>query len=207
MAAVRAERSGILAGVVLAAGASTRMGENKLFLRVEGETLLRRVVRRALGAGLDPVIVVLGHEADRAERELAGLGAVAVRNPDYAAGQHTSFRAGIAAVPARAPAAVVLLADMPHADEAMVAALVARYRQSDRPLVISEYGGVHAPPTLYDRSLFEEIASMTETGGGCGRQVVRRHRAEADAVAWPAEKLADLDSPADVERLRASGAA
>ena len=202
---MRAERSGTLAGVVLAAGASTRMGENKLFLRVEGETLLRRVVRRALGAGLDPVVVVLGHEADRAERELAGLGVLTVRNPDYAAGQHTSFRAGIAAVPPSAPAAVVLLADMPHVDEAMIAALVAGYRASERPLVISEYGGVHAPPTLYDRSLFPEIAAMT--GGGCGRQVVQRHRAEADAVAWPAERLADLDSPADVERLRASGAA
>ncbi len=202
---MRAERSGTLAGVILAAGASTRMGENKLFLRVEGETLLRRVVRRAIGAGLDPVVVVLGHEADRAERELAGLGALTIRNPDHASGQHTSFRAGIAAVPPSAPAAVVLLADMPHVDEAMIAALVARYRASDRPLVISEYGGVHAPPTLYDRSLFPEIAAMT--GGGCGRQIVKRHRAEADAVAWPAERLADLDSPEDVERLRASGAA
>jgi molybdenum cofactor cytidylyltransferase len=203
--AVRAERSGPLTGVVLAAGASTRMGENKLFLRVDGETMLRRVVRRALGAGLDPVIVVLGHEADRAQWELADIGAVAVRNPDFAEGQHTSFRAGIAAVPSRAPGAVVLLADMPHVDEAMIAALVARYRESESPLVISEYGGVHAPPTLYDRSLFPEIAAMT--GGGCGRQVVKSHRAEAGVVAWPAEKLADLDSPADVENLRASGIA
>jgi molybdenum cofactor cytidylyltransferase len=194
-----------VAGVVLAAGASTRMGENKLFLRVEGETLLRRVVRRALGAGLAPVIVVLGHEADRAEWELADIGCRPVRNPDYASGQHTSFRTGIAAVPESAPAAMILLADMPRVDEAMIAALVARYRETDRPLVISEYDGVHAPPTLYDRSLFSEIAGMS--GDGCGRQVVRRHRGEAEAIAWPADRLADLDSPADVEALRGSGAA
>lgn len=181
------------------------MGENKLFLRVEGETLLRRVVRRALGAGLDPVIVVLGHEADRAEWELADIGSLPVRNPEHAAGQHTSFRTGIAAVPAGAPAAVVLLADMPHVDESMIATLVARYRESEHPLVISEYGGVHAPPTLYDRSLFPEIAAMT--GGGCGRQVVERHRGEADVIAWPADRLADLDSPADVASLRGFGAA
>ncbi len=191
-----AERSGTVAGVVLAAGASTRMGENKLFLRVEGETLLRRVVRRAIASGLDPVIVVLGHEADRAAWELGDLACRRVKNPDYASGQHTSFRAGIAAVPDSAPAAVILLADMPHVDESMIAALIERYRASDRPLVISEYGGVHAPPTLYDRSLFAEIAAMT--GDGCGRQVVKRHRGEAEAVSWPAERLADLDVPEDV---------
>ncbi len=194
-----------MTGVVLAAGASTRMGENKLFLRVEGETLLRRVVRRAIAAGLDPVLVVLGHEADRAAWELGDLACRPVRNPDHASGQHTSFRAGIAAVPDSAPAAVVLLADMPRVDEAMISALVARYRETDRPLVISEYGGVHAPPTLYDRSLFPEIAGMS--GDGCGRQVVKRHRAEAEALAWPAERLADIDVPADVSSLRAPGAA
>ena len=129
--------------------------------------------------------------------------AAASGSNDVAPGTATLLR--IAAVPARAPAAVVLLADMPHVDEAMISALVSRYRESDRPLVISEYGGVHAPPTLYDRSLFPEIAAMT--GGGCGRQVVRRHREEADVLQWPAGRLADLDSPSDVESLRASGSA
>jgi molybdenum cofactor cytidylyltransferase len=190
------ERSGPVAGVVLAAGASTRMGENKLLLQLDGETLLRRVVRRTLAAGLDPVIVVLGHEAQRAEPELSGLASRAILNPDHARGQHTSFRTGIAAVPEEAPAAVILLADMPYVTEKMISALVSRYRETTAPLVISEYGGVHAPPTLYDRSLFSEIREMT--GDGCGRQVVRRHRGAAEAVAWPADRLADLDSPEDV---------
>ena len=184
--------------MVLAAGSSTRMGENKLFLRVEGETLLTRVVSRASAAGLDPVIVVVGFERERAERELAGLpfSYRAVFNAEHAEGQHTSFRAGIAAVPDANPAAVVLLADMPRVTAEMITALVKRYRETGAPLVISEYGGVHAPPTLYDRSLFAEILEMR--GEGCGRQVVRRHREEASAVAWPAERLADVDVPADL---------
>ena len=57
-----AERSGAVAGVVLAAGSSTRMGRNKLYFELDGESLLRRVVRRALDAGLDPVLVVVGHD-------------------------------------------------------------------------------------------------------------------------------------------------
>jgi molybdenum cofactor cytidylyltransferase len=93
---------------------------------------------------------------------------------------------------------------MPHVSADMVAALIARYRASAAPLVISEYGGVHAPPTLYDRSLFEEIRDLD--GDGCGKQVVRRHRGEAEAVAWPASRMADLDLPEDVEHWRASGA-
>ena len=73
---------------------------------------------------------------------------------------------------------------------------VDRYCPPELPLVVSEYGGVHAPPTLYARSLFPEIAAMR--GDGCGRQVVRRHREEASAVFWPAEKMADVDVPADL---------
>ena len=64
------ERTGAVAGVVLAAGTSTRMGRNKLFLELDGEPLVRRAVGRASKAGLDPVIVVLGHEADRVQRAL-----------------------------------------------------------------------------------------------------------------------------------------
>ena len=126
------------------------------------------------------MIVVVGFERERAERELAGLpfSCHAVFNAEHADGQHTSFRAGIAAVPEANPAAVVLLADMPRVTAEMITALVERYRETrSAPLVISEYGGVHAPPTLYDRSLFVEILAMR--GEGCGREIVRRHRAVA----------------------------
>ena len=191
------------AGVVLAAGASTRMGENKLLLRLDGEPLVARAARRAAEAGLDPVLVVLGHDAADVVRALEGVRCRTVINPEHATGgQGSSFRSGIAAVPAEAPGAVVLLADMPHVTPAMIASLVERHFASGAALVVSEYGGVHAPPTLYGRALFPEIL----TGRGCGRDVVRHHRGDAEVVAFSADRLADLDEPGDVERLRASGA-
>ena len=116
-----AERNGAVAGVVLAAGSSTRMGRNKLFFELDGETLLRRVVRRAIGAGLDPVIVVVGHEGERAGTELSGLSCVTVVNPDHAEGINRSLQTGISHVPERARAAVVMLADMPFVTSSMVA--------------------------------------------------------------------------------------
>jgi molybdenum cofactor cytidylyltransferase len=188
-----------VAGVVLAAGSSTRMGVNKLLIELEGETLVARTVRRAAAAGLDPVIVVLGHEADRVAAALNGVSCRAVVNAVHRNGQGSSFRCGIAAVPADAAAAVVILADMPMVTADMIIAVRDAYRRTGSPLVLSEYAGVSAPPTLYDRSLFPEIAA----GDGCGRQIVDRHRAEAQPVAWPSERLADLDEPRDLERLRA----
>ena len=196
-----AERSGAVAGVVLAAGSSTRMGRNKLFFELDGETLLRRVVRRAIDAGLDPVLVVVGHEGERARAELSGMSCTPVDNPDHALGVNRSLRTGISRVPERAEAAVVMLADMPFVTSRMVASLVARYRESTASLVISAYGDVNAPPMLYDRALFSELRQMS--GEGCGRQVVRRHRHEAIAVSWPPAALRDIDVPEDYERIRA----
>ena len=189
-----------VAGVVLAAGFSKRMGTNKLLLALDGESIVRRAVRSALEAKLSPVIVVLGHEAERARDELSGLEHVEIFNPDAAAGIHTSLRAGLRAVPASAPAAVVLLADMPFVTARMIAALVGRYREASASLVISDYDGVQAPPTLYDRSLFAEL--FEEEGEGCSKRVVNRHRADGVAVSWPAAALTDVDQPQDFERVR-----
>jgi molybdenum cofactor cytidylyltransferase len=177
------------------------MGENKLLLRVEGETLVRRAVQTAVSAGLAPVIVVLGHEGERAVGELSGLEIEPVFNDDYAQGIHTSLRTGIGAVAAGPCAAVVMLADMPFVTDRMIAALVEQYRDSSALAVVSDYAGVQAPPTLYDRSLFGELRAVK--GEGCGKQVLRRHDKETVAVSWPASAMTDIDRPEDYERVAA----
>lgn len=194
------DRTGAIAGVLLAAGTSSRMGSNKLLFELEGESVLRGAARRALAAGVSPLLVVLGHEAERAERELDGLPCQVVINPGYEQGINSSLKTGVSAVPAEAQAALVMLADMPFVTPEMLAGLIARYRSSEAPLVISDYEGVNAPPMLYDRSLFGELLAMT--GEGCGRQVVKRHRDDAEVLAWPASALTDLDVPEDYDRVR-----
>ncbi|MBK9517347.1 MAG: nucleotidyltransferase family protein [Anaeromyxobacter sp.] len=197
-AAPTPSRPAPVAGVLLAAGRSSRMGSNKLLLEVGGEPLVRRAARVALEAGLDPVVVVTGHQAALVEAALRGLPCRAVRAPDPAQGQGASLAAGLAALPPGAEAAVVLLADMPRVTAAMVSALVARATGSEAPLVLSDYGGVLAPPALYRRALFQELSDPGETPG---RRVLARHRAEALTVAFPAEALADVDVPADLAGL------
>lgn len=190
-----------IAGIVLAAGSSTRMGRNKMLLDVGGEPLVRRAARAAVEAGLDPVLVVVGHEADRVQEAVAGLGCRTVLNPDHAQGVRVSMQAGVRALPADTRAAVVILADMPFVTAAMIRTLADRYRTDTPPLVVSEYGDVNAPPTLYDRALFAEL--LDSTGEGCGKHVVKKHKAEAVVVAWPEAALFDVDAPEDYERVGA----
>ena len=190
-----------VAGIVLAAGSSTRMGRNKMLLELGGQPLVRRAAAAALEAGLAPVLVVLGHEADRVRAALAGLDCQTVLNADHAQGVRVSLQTGVRALPESAGAVMVLLADMPFVTAAMIRDVADRYRAGDAPIVASQYGDVNAPPTLYDRALFPELLSMG--GEGCGKQVLRRHTHEAAFVPWPETALADVDAPEDYARIGA----
>ena len=187
-----------VAGLVLAAGASTRMGLNKLLLELDGTSLLRRAASRALDAGLAPVVVVLGYEVERARRELHGLDVQVTLNSSHRLGLSGSLRAGIAALPDDVGAAIVILADMPFVTSHMLATLVDRFRHGSAPLVISEYDGAYAPPALYRRSLFREL--MAARGDSAGRETIRRRRAEAEVVRWPAWAMRDIDTQEDYSR-------
>ena len=194
------ERALPVAGLVLAAGTSTRMGRNKLLLNLGGEVVVRRAVRRAIAAGLDPVIVVVGHEAERIEQALADLACHSVRNDQPERGVNRSLWVGMEALPEATPAVVVILADMPLITSAMYQALVEQYRATAAPLVVSSFGGVTAPPTLYDRALFGQLGAPD--GDGCGKRVIQSNRDRAAVLQWPRELLTDLDVPADYERVR-----
>lgn len=197
------DRKGPVAGILLAAGTASRMGNNKLLFQLNGESVLRGAARRALAGGLSPVMVVLGHESDKAYKEIEDLPCQWALNPLYEQGVNTSLKSGVLAVRRAARAAMVMLADMPFVTPEMIAAMIERYRTTEAPLVISDYEGVNAPPMLYDRSLFDELLT-TGPGEGCGRQVVRGHRQEAEVLRWPASALADIDVPEDYERALAS---
>src|SRR5437899_12460374 len=98
-----------VAGAVLAAGLSSRMGENKMLIEVGGRTLVRRAVETALSAGLDPVLVVVGHESERVRAEVRGLSCTAVLNAEYAGGMNTALRVCRRALPETTDSAGVRL--------------------------------------------------------------------------------------------------
>jgi molybdenum cofactor cytidylyltransferase len=166
---------------------------------LDGEPLVRRAAGAALAAGLEPVLVVVGHDAAAVRKALAGLPVRTVVNPDHALGMSSSLRSGVAALPPEAEAAIVQLADMPRVTPEMLARLVREFAATRAPVVASDYAGVHAPPTLFARALFPELGGAEGDDGA--KSVVRRREPEVVRVPWPAGALADVDRVEDWERV------
>ncbi|MFM2140635.1 MAG: hypothetical protein RLZZ25_900 [Gemmatimonadota bacterium] len=190
-----------IGAVILAAGASTRMGPttNKLLLPVEGVPMVRRTVARVQLAGIRDIVVVTGHEEDRVRAALAGLPCTFVESPDPTGPTSGSLHAGLRAFGPEIDATLVMLADMVHVTTAMLATLIASARTTDAPLEVSRYGEVLAPPLLFRRALWPELLAWH--GEGCGKAVVRAHLAEANVHDWREARLADIDTPDDYAAL------
>ncbi|MDN2567861.1 molybdopterin-binding/glycosyltransferase family 2 protein, partial [Aquibium sp. A9E412] len=148
--------------VLLAAGRSSRMGAgNKLLADFAGEPLVRRTARRCLAAQGAGVVAVLGHQADAVAAALAGLAVTTVVNPAYADGLAGSLRAGIAALPAKADGALVVLADMPQVTAADLDRLIAAFAASGgRAVVRATHDGKRGNPVILPRALFAEVARL-----------------------------------------------
>jgi molybdenum cofactor cytidylyltransferase len=170
-----------IAGIVLAAGKSSRMApRNKLLVKVgNGRAMVAQVVDELLASEVDPVLVVTGHMAPEITHALEGRRVTLVPAPDYARGLSASLQAGIAAVPADCAAALVCLGDMPLVRAGMIDRLLAAYDEDEgRTLVIPTYRGKQGNPVLWDRRYFPEIAALSGDVGA--RQLLALHQ---DAVA------------------------
>src|SRR3954470_18901922 len=151
-----------IAGLILAAGRSTRMGgPNKLLEEINGKPLVRHVAEHVLASRAKPVIVVTGHQKERVERALAGLPVTFVHNPDFAEGLSTSLKAGIAAVAADADGAIVCLGDMPQVSAKLIDRLIAAFDPARGALVvIPTIDGKRGNPVLWSRRFFAALAGV-----------------------------------------------
>lgn len=189
----------MIAGILLAAGASRRFGSQKLLAPIGGVSLVRRTTERLMATALDEIVVVLGSDADAVGASLTGLDIRVVTNPDFAAGMSTSLRAGLAALPATAEAALVALADQPAIGAEIIDRLVGHYRVHRVPIVAPLYrGGMRGNPVLFDRALFGELRAVTGDEGG--RSVVARDPRRVALVRFDREMPGDIDVPGDLGR-------
>ena len=190
-----------VAGIILAAGAATRMGLPKQLLDWGGQALVRVAAEVALAAQLRPVLVVAGSALREVTAALAGAPVQIVPNPAFAAGQSTSLRAGVAALPLDVDAAVVLLGDQPFVTLAIVERLVAEWRATGSPIVAPVYAGQRGNPVLFARQVFPELLAIQGDQGA--RQVLAADPSRVRPVAFDdARPLADIDTPEDYEQLR-----
>jgi molybdenum cofactor cytidylyltransferase len=194
----------MIAGIVLAGGRSSRMGQPKALLPIgsSGDTFLDRVTRTLLDAGIHDVIVVVGADA-AVIRAVARprSGVRIVDNPDHEQGQLTSLLAGLRAVDAaRTTAALMTLIDVPLVSAATVRTLIAAQRERGAPVVRPVSNGRHGHPVIFSREVFVELQRADPAHGA--KPVVRAHAADMIEVPIDDEgAFTDIDTREDYERF------
>ena len=196
----------MIPGVVLAGGASSRMGGRPKALLPTGhgdETFLSRIVSTLVEGGVDDVVVVAGyHEeaiARAADRMVAHVRVL--RNPNPERGQLSSLLVALRAIDhPGVRAMVVTLVDLPLVSSATVRAVLDGYWRAGAPIVRPARAGRHGHPVLFDHSLFEELRRADAEQGA--KPVVRAHAAEGLEIETEDEgAFADVDTPEDYERM------
>ncbi|MGB2895615.1 MAG: selenium cofactor biosynthesis protein YqeC [Anaerolineales bacterium] len=192
------EVHGRIAGIILAGGGSQRFGRPKLVEIWEGEALIRRSVRAAREAGLNPIVVVLGADGLAVQEALGQIPVQIASNPDWAEGQSSSVRAGLKVLAPNVDGAIFLLADMPLVDANLVRALVAEQRMSLKPIVAPWTGERWGNPVLFDRATFEALSQIHGDQGG--RVLFKDYPIQA--VHWGQSAMLDIDTPDDLDKIR-----
>jgi molybdenum cofactor cytidylyltransferase len=187
----------MISAVVLAAGASTRMGTHKLLLPLGDETIVHRTVRQVCEAGFDDVLAVVGNEWAHVAAALEGLRVRHAINADYESGMASSFRTAVEHL-GDSEAAMFALADQPFVTAGEYRRLVDTYRQHAPGIVSVRYGEVMAPPHLFSREFFPELAALQHGA----RPVLERHRDRTIVLQFAPDLLLDIDTPEDYERAK-----
>ncbi|GAB6143593.1 molybdenum cofactor cytidylyltransferase [Desulfocicer niacini] len=190
-----------VAGIVLAAGSSSRMGRPKQLLPFRGRTLLDQVISHALKSDLDPIVVVLGHGADTIRKQVALAGVCVVENEDYAVGQSSSLKKGLTSVEHRCDGAMFLLGDQPLVDHGVINTLIRAFQAALPPIVIPFCNGKRGNPVIIHHHIFPLIYSLSGDAGA--RKLFARYQEGLLAVETGNDGiLFDVDTLDDFQKLQ-----
>ncbi len=193
-----------IAALLLAAGRSQRMGaQNKLLIRLAGETMIARAAKQIKAAGIAPIVAVTGHEADAVRAALAGSGVSFAHNPDYAQGLSGSLRAGLKALPDDVDGVLICLGDMPDIKAAHLQKLVAAFDPVEgRAICVPTFHGKRGNPVLFGAQFFTEMVALAGDSGA--KHLIGEYADQVCEVPMQdAAVLLDLDTPeamADYQR-------
>jgi molybdenum cofactor cytidylyltransferase len=184
--------------VVLAAGASSRLGRNKLLLRHEGEALVRRAARLALVTAPRDAVIVLGGEADRVYAEVRDLHIRRIDCANWREGMSASLHAGLAALADDCAGALIVVCDQPALEASHLQALCAAWRAAPEDAAASHYAGRLGVPTLLPRAWFPALPASGDRGA---RELLAERHARISTITNEALAI-DIDRVGDLAALR-----
>ena len=190
------------AGVILlAAGASTRLGQTKQLVKHQGVALVRRTACLAL-AVTPCCVVVTGAAMNRVGRALSGLPLIHAHNPDWRTGMAGSLATGIRSLPPQTDSALVLLCDQWHLNEKDLVQLMTAWRNNPGHISAASWKDGFGPPVMFPRSLFPQLLGLKGDRGA--RSIIRKNAGSVNFVPIP-HAADDLDSPADLLQMHRYG--
>lgn len=192
---------GAVAAVVLAAGASTRLGQPKQLAPIGGRPALAYTLDALQASSVDRIVLVLGHNADAIAAALDLTDITVVRNDAYAAGQSTSVLAGVKSLGDDVDAALMVVGDQPLIAPTVVDAIVRAYEQTGGPFIVPVYAGEWGNPVLLARATWPLLDNLKGDTGA--RPILRKHMDMVLEVPVPGSLLDDIDTPDDYARIRA----
>jgi molybdenum cofactor cytidylyltransferase len=195
----------MIAGIILAAGESQRMGRDKALLTYHGKTFLETIVQNLNAGGIEKIAVVLGHHAGIIQSKVNLAAVQVVVNPEYPRGQTSSLQRGLEAVAADQPDAVILcLVDHPAVSADVITQLKRHFESTPAPVIIPTHKGERGHPILISKALFPELLALSP--GEPANAVIRKYRPETQFIEVADRGvLIDVDEPRTYERLEESG--
>jgi molybdenum cofactor cytidylyltransferase len=187
--------------ILLAAGRSSRLGRPKQLLLYKGQSLLQHSLGVAVSSNTHPVVVVVGAQADTIKREMDSVDATIVMNADWQEGMASSIRCGLKTVVEISPAiegVILMVCDQPFVTPSLLNNLIAAHQNTDKPIVTCSYANTFGPPTLFHKSLFDELLHLKGDVGA--RSILQQHTDKAEVVSFP-EGTLDIDTEADYYKL------
>lgn len=187
--------------IILAAGASKRLGTPKQQLPFQHKSLLQNVVHTAQQSGHMPVVVVLGAFATQIKQQLPTEKVHTVVNPHWPTGMGSSIKAGLQhllQVQPNTSSALLLLCDQPHISTTLLQDLYALKKSSGKSLIAAAYGDTIGTPALFDKKFFPQLLSLSGQEGA--KKILLQHPGQVATLHFP-EGAIDIDTNSDYEAL------
>jgi molybdenum cofactor cytidylyltransferase len=190
-----------IAIIILAAGASTRMGRPKQLLPYQGTSLLRHTIENAVASVCKPIVLVLGANAENIRSQISESEIKIVENPDWHLGMSSSIRRGISSIITdyqNIDAVVITVCDQPFLSAEIINNLVSKYHNTKKPIIACEYANTLGVPVLFSQSFFSKLANLSEDIGA--KKLIKNHYHEVFKIPFPLGAI-DIDTPDDYQQI------